>query len=217
MLEPDMNILSRVACTLVTSMAVALPSSAGAWTPEAARTGALQVVEAVWKVQSLNFAYSGYSTIYSCSGLIDKVRHILSSVGARDTLTIRTWGCMEMESAGRLEITIESPVEATQENMDALTSYSATQALVARVRSERLDTAEDVQRFPATWKTISMSRDKKLKLGPGDCELVEQLNRDVFPHLSIRVEAERLHCSLAFGNIGQPQLRIAALVPLQID
>ena len=80
------------------------------------------------------------------------------------------------------------------------------------MRNERLGTAEYVQRFPATWKTISMTRDKQLKLGPSDCELVEQLRRDVLPRMSIRVEYDRLRCSAVFGNIGQPQLRVVALV-----
>ena len=57
-----------------------------------------------------------------------------------------------------------------------------------------------------------MTRDRSLKLGPSDCELVEQLRRDVLPHMSIHVEYERLRCSPVFGNIGQPQLRVAALV-----
>jgi hypothetical protein len=212
-----MNVLSRVACIVVASTAVTLPTSAGAWRPEAARSGALQIVDAVWKVQSLNFSYGGYATLYSCGALVDRVRHILNFVGARDTLKIRSLGCIEMVNSGRMEIMLESPVEATPENIRLLTSYDSKQELVARVRNERLEAAEDVQRFPATWKTISMSRDKKLKLGPGDCELVEQLNREVFPHLSIRVEYERLNCSIAFGNVGQPQLRVAALVPVPVD
>ena len=57
-----------------------------------------------------------------------------------------------------------------------------------------------------------MSRDRRLKLGPSDCELVDQLRRDVLPRMSIRVEHDRLRCSAVFGNIGQPQLRVAALV-----
>jgi hypothetical protein len=81
------------------------------------------------------------------------------------------------------------------------------------VRNGRLDRAEELPRFPATWKTVSM-KDQPLKLGPSDCELVEQLRRDVFPRMSIRVERDRLRCSVAFGNLGQPQLRVAALVAM---
>jgi hypothetical protein len=57
-----MNILSRVLCITVASLSVTLSSSAAARTPEPPLR-ALQIVEAVWKVQSLSFAYSGYATI----------------------------------------------------------------------------------------------------------------------------------------------------------
>ena len=207
-----MNIVSRVLCISTVSLSVVLSSSAAARTPQPEPSRALQIVEAVWKVQSLSFAYSGYATIYSCDALLDKVRVILQSVGARDSVRIRSWGCTDMVTHGRMDITLESPVEATPENIRALTTYDPTKELVARVRSEQLPGAEDVQRFPATWKSVSMTREKKLKLAPSDCELVEQLRRDVFPRMSIRVEHDRLRCSLAFGNIGQPQLRVAALV-----
>jgi hypothetical protein len=206
-----MNIVSRVLCITVVSLSVTVSSSVAARTPDPP-SRALQIVEAVWKVQSLSFAYSGYATVYSCDALFRKVSDILQTLGARDTLRIRSFGCTDMVTHGRMEITLESPVEATPENIEALTTYDSKQELVARVRSEHLVSAEDVQRFPAAWKTISMSREPGLKLGPSDCELVEQLRRDVLPHMSIRVDYERLRCSTVFGNIGQPQLRVAALV-----
>jgi hypothetical protein len=208
-----MNILSRVLCITAASLSVTLSSSAVARTPAPEPNRALQIVQAVWKVQSLTFAYSGYATVYSCDSLLDKVRDILQVLGARESVRIRSWGCTDMLTHGRMEITLESPVEATPENVEALTTYDSTQQLVARVRNERLDRAAELPRFPATWKVISM-RDKPLKLGPSDCELVEQLSRDVFPRMSIRVERDRLRCSVAFGNIGQPQLRVAALVAM---
>jgi hypothetical protein len=206
-----MNILSRVLCITAVSLSVTLSSSAAAGPPSPNPTRALQIVEAVWRVQSLRFAYSGYATVYSCDSLLEKVRDILQGVGARETMRIRSWGCTDMVTHGFMEITLESPVEATRENVQALTTYDSTQQLVARIRNERLDSAADLPRFPATWKTVSM-KDKPLKLGPSDCELVEQLRRDVFPRMSIRVDRDRLRCSAAFGNIGQPQLRVAALV-----
>ena len=208
-----MSLLSRVLCITAVSLSVMLSSSAVARTP-APPSRALQIVQAVWKVQSLSFAYSGYATVYSCDALLHKVSEILQSLGARDTLRIHSVGCTDMVTHGRMDITLESPVEATPENIEAITTYNSTRELVARVRNEKLDRAEDVQRFPATWQTVAMSRDRQLKLGPSDCELVEQLRRDVLPHMSIRVEYDRLRCSPVFGNIGQPQLRVAALVAL---
>jgi hypothetical protein len=200
-----MSILRRVLCITAVSLSVTLSSSAVARSPHAEPNRALEIVDAVWKVQSLSFAYSGYATAYSCDSLREKVRDILQVLGARETLRVRSLGCTDME------ITLESPVEATPENVRALTTYDSTQQLVARVRNERLDRAEELPRFPATWKTVSM-RDKPLELGPSDCELVEQLRREVLPRMSIRMERDRLQCSAAFGSLGQPQLRVAALV-----
>jgi len=168
-------------------------------------------VEAVWRVQSLDFAYRGYTTAYSCSSLRQRVGNILKTLGARDTLTIRTWDCADPSYSARLQITVSTPVEATPENVRALTTYDGKAELLARVRHEELDTPEDIERFPAVWKTISFAREKALDLDPADCELVQQLRRDVFPRLSIRIVRDNLHCS-DFGNVGKPRLSVAALV-----
>jgi hypothetical protein len=206
---------ARIASALMTIAAVLLAATADARAPQPERSEALQVVEAVWKAHTLHFAYQGYATIYSCGALRAKLQQILEGLGARDTLKISMWGCNDLGGGGRIQIDMESPVEATPENIQALTTYDSQDVLIARVREERLAAAEDIQRFPATWKTISFTRDKAMKLGPADCELVEQLRRSVLPAMSIRIDYERLHCSVAFGNIGQPQLRVTALVPVQ--
>ena len=90
--------------------------------------------------------------------------------------------------------------------------HDSKDELVAKVRNESLPTAETIERFPAMWQTISMARDKELKLDSGDCELVKQLRREVFPLMSIRIVHDNLRCSIAFPNLGQPQLSVAALV-----
>jgi hypothetical protein len=206
---------ARMSSTLLTVAAVLLATTADARTPQPERAEALQVVEAVWKAQTLHFVYQGYATLYSCGALRAKLQQILEGLGARDTLKISMWGCSDLGGSGRIQIDMESPVEATPENIRALTTYDSQDVLIARVREERLAAAEDVQRFPATWKTISFTRNRAMKLGPADCELVEQLRRSVLPAMSIRIDYERLHCSVAFGNVGQPQLRVTALVPVQ--
>jgi hypothetical protein len=172
------------------------------------------VVEAVWKPQRINFVYRGYSTLYSCGGLQDKLEKILTTVGAREQIQLRAYSCDEAQSIARFQIALTSPVEATPENIEELTSYDTHDELVARLRGERLATAEDVQRFPAEWRTISFSRSREMKLAPGDCELVEQLRRHVLPRMSVQIVTDRVHCS-DFGNIGKPQLTVSALVPVK--
>lgn len=172
------------------------------------------VVEAVWKPQRINFVYRGYSTLYTCSGLQAKLEKILTTVGARGGVDLRAYSCDDALSIARFEIALTSPVEATAENVEELTTYDARDALIARVRGERLASAEDLQRFPAVWKTISFARSRELRLEPGDCELVLQLRRHILPRMSVQIVSDRVRCS-EFGNIGRPQLTVSALVPVE--
>ncbi|GFE81110.1 hypothetical protein GCM10011487_31100 [Steroidobacter agaridevorans] len=169
-------------------------------------------IPAVWRQQSLEFAYQGTATAYSCNTLQRRLEAILRSVGARDGISIVMQRCTDQADA-YMQIKLESPVEATEANIAAVTQHTRTDELVAKVRHEALATPENIERFHAEWKTVSMARDTTLKLDSGDCELVKQLRRDVFPRMSIRVVHDNLRCSVAFGNLGQPQLSVAALVP----
>jgi hypothetical protein len=177
----------------------------------AAAQAAPDYVTAIWKVQSLDFAYHGTTTAYSCSTLQRRMETILRTLGARDTLSVVMQRCTDQADA-HMRITLASPVEASEANIQAATEHNSTDALIARVRNESLPSAVTIERFPAVWKTVSMSRDQELKLESGDCELVKQLRRDVFPRLAIRIVRDNLRCSTAFPNLGQPQLTVAALV-----
>jgi len=178
------------------------------------RAYAQSVVEAVWKPQRINFVYRGYSTLYSCSGLQDKLQKILATVGARDHMELRAYSCDDAMSIARFQIALASPVEATPENVQELTTYDTHDVLVARVRGEQLTSAEDLPRFPAVWKTISFARSREMRLDPGDCELVQQLRRHVLPRMSVQIVSDRVQCS-AFGNFTRPQLTVSALVPAE--
>jgi hypothetical protein len=168
--------------------------------------------EAVWKTQRIAFVYQGYSTFYSCSGLHRTLQRILVNVGARDGIRLQTYYCDDRSGAARFELTIESPVEATPENVRELTTYDSRDELVATVRGERLPSAEDLPRFPAVWKTVSFARDRNMRLAPGDCELVQELRRQILPRMSVHVIRDNVRCS-AFGTIAPPQLTVSALVP----
>lgn len=172
------------------------------------------VVEAVWKPQRMNFVYRGYSTLYSCRGLQDKLQKILTTVGARGRIELRTYSCDDELAIARFQIALTSPVEATPENLEQLTTYDSRDELVSRVRGELLASAEDLPRFPAVWKTISFARSRQMKLAPGDCELVLQLRRHILPRLAVQIVKDQVRCS-EFGNIGKPQLTVSALVPVE--
>jgi hypothetical protein len=179
--------------------------------PEASVPGA--TTEAVWKTQHITFVYRGYSTIYTCSGLHRTLERILVNVGAHDGIRLQSYHCDDHSGAARFELAIESPVEATPENVRELTTYDSREALIATVRGERLASAEDLPRFPAVWKTVSFARDRNMRLSPGDCELVQELRRQILPRMSVHIVTDRVRCSPGFGQIQPPQLTVSALVP----
>jgi hypothetical protein len=191
----------------------ALLSSAFATAETSEDTG----VDAVWKPQRLAFEYRGYSTLYNCRSLKRKLQDILLSIGAREDLRVSGYACDEQGSVARFEIAFHSPVEATPENVRALTSYDSQDELIARTRGETLASAEDLPRFPAVWKTVSFARDRELRLQPGDCELMQEVRGQILTRMSVRIVADRIRCSSAFGNIGPPRLTVSALVPAQTN
>ncbi len=60
--------------------------------PAAGIAAPQNAVEAVWVSRQVSFVYQGFTTHYSCDGLRDKVRDMLSKLGAR-RLLVRTYGC----------------------------------------------------------------------------------------------------------------------------
>ncbi len=171
-------------------------------------------VIAVWKAQQLNFEYHGYGTTYSCRSLEDKLEIILRTVGARDNLHLQSYACDEQLAIARFQISMQSPVIASDENISELTSYDAKDQLVARVNGEQLPGSADLERFPAVWKEVSFARHREMRLERGDCELVQQLRRQILPRMSVRIVKDKTNaCLSSFGNIGSPRLTVSALVP----
>ena len=169
-------------------------------------------VEAVWKAQQMNFEYRGYSTTYSCQSLEDKLHMILRSVGAREDVQLRSYACNEQIGIARFQVLLKSPVVATSENIRDITAHDAKAELLARVKGEKLATPEDVQRFTAVWKTVSFSRDRRMRLERGDCELVQQLRQQILPRMSVQIVKDNVRCSSGLGNVGPPRLTVSALV-----
>lgn len=170
-------------------------------------------VTAVWKAQQVNFEYRGYSTMYSCRSLEDKLEIILRTVGARENVRLQSYICDEQLGIARFQISMQSPVVASEENIRELTTHDSKDELVARVNGAQLPSAADLERFPAVWKKVSFARDRYMRLERGDCELVEQLRRQILPRMSVQVVKDNIRCSSAFGNIGSPRLIVSALVP----
>jgi hypothetical protein len=169
-------------------------------------------VDAVWKVQSFDFVFGGYTTTYSCNALARRVRSVLTSVGV-DSLRVSMLDCADLNGGARMQLTLASPVEATPGNVRALTTHDTRDVLIAKLRNEQLDTEADIERFAAMWTSVSMARVVRPRLEAGDCELLRQLRRDVLPRLSVQIVREDLHCSSGgFVRFTPPRLTVTALI-----
>ncbi|MBM0103878.1 hypothetical protein JM946_03950 [Steroidobacter sp. S1-65] len=169
-------------------------------------------VTAIWKAQQLSFEYRGDSTVYSCRGLQDKLVMILRTVGAREDVQLHGFVCDEQLSIARFQVSMKSPVIASEENVREATEHDFKDELVARASGEKLASAADLERFPAVWKTVSFARDRNMRLERGDCELVQQVRQQILPRMSVRIVRDKVRCSSSVGPVGPPRLTVSALV-----
>lgn len=139
------------------------------------------------------------------------MRQVLLALGAvKEGLVVVASGCPGGQIARMpfVRIKVTSPVEATPQALAELEETRSTRELAARVRGER--PPDIAQEFPAYWNTVSLYRGK-LGLEAGDCSLVEQLRRSVFPKLAVRVVKENVNCTPNQINLGRPRFEIEAL------
>ncbi len=172
-------------------------------------------IEAVWKPQIAPFTYRSEGRRYSCDVLAYKIRLTLSRLGANGHVDVRRIACHDLATLAHFEVALESPIEATMDNVRAVTTHDATSELIARVQGTTLATPENVQRFPATWRTVSFRHARRLDLDAGDCALVQQLRNQLLPKMSIRIlrDIRGVDCSEELSGIRKPDLTVVALVP----
>lgn len=173
-------------------------------------------VLALWKPQEFTFHYQSFTTFYSCTSLAEKVHHILVKLGADPRSKVRVSGCDSIGGIARaplLRISMSAPVEATPQALAELEKTRPQRELAARLRNDRARGVEPEEQFAAQWRRVSMSRGS-LGLAPGDCELVEQLQRQVLPRLSVRIIESKLRCLPHQSDFNQPRLEVEALKQL---
>jgi hypothetical protein len=170
-------------------------------------------IDAIWRQHRVNFDYHSFNVRYSCDGLQSKVRSILKAMGAHQDLEVAV-NCPSggLVTSASLLLTLKLPVVASEENVRSATTYTTQQELVARLRSVQLPGANDLQRFNAQLRTIKLTRDRRLNLDSGDCDLLEGVRDQLLPKLGISSNA--FHCYDG-GTRTRPKFEVAALVPVE--
>lgn len=201
----------RWASILAIAAGLSGPASSSATAGHADVSGA--PLDAIWQVQEFDFHIRTMQRYHSCSSLHQKISGILEAVGAGSVVVKMSCSKDQLTNEAFARVATAAPVNASPENIEAATTFDARQELVARLRDVQLPSAQDIQRFPAEWRTVSLTRIGMLRLGPADCELLRGMNEQIFPRLSIRVVRQQLSCnSQAVFSPARPVLVVEALV-----
>ena len=194
----------------------ATPAQPASEAPDAA---APSPVNAVWVERKQSFTYFGDTTYYSCDGLRDKVRYILKQVGARD-LEVSS-SCVEMggygvEAMPGVRIKAYFAREATPELLQQIAEGAAERELIARVKGRAEVSDDAAAQFPAAWRRVELEGVRHGRIANGDCELLQQLARQVLEPAGIRVSREdsQLGCLRHSVPIRAVRLVVETLRPL---
>ncbi|MET0534792.1 MAG: hypothetical protein ABW171_11255 [Steroidobacter sp.] len=169
-------------------------------------------VQATWKTQEIRYSYSGFTTAYNCDAAESRLKAILRALGAHEQTRVSATGCNFNRPSRNFFITITTamPVPLAEAPVKSQADTSKEELLKRLgVQAAQLD-----QTFPAEWKTVELSRNRKLDIEPGDCELIEGLKNKVLPQLGLKIVSSRVSCIPRQVSIQPPELTVSALVPM---
>jgi hypothetical protein len=205
---------------------------------------AQEQVPAVYKMHEVRFVYHSFVNLYDCGTLRNHVSVILRAVGARDDIKVRVSDCeifiLPDESSpqwdggwnrydrpsdrfdrlrdGRrqtssVRVEMMFPIEATPEVLAEIDKDKSRRELVSRVTGNPLVALNDPAIFPAQRQQVTLSR-KTIRLGPEDCELLEQMIPTVFRTLNVKVIRRQLSCDPHQRSQFAPTLVVETLWPV---
>ncbi len=140
-----------------------------------------------WVEKDLTFRYQGFTTKYSCAGLQSRMRSLLTRLGARADLEVRTFGCSNFDRPEDFPgVTIRMHV---LEPADAATPGA----------------------LPARWTAVDLLAGRGVLSAEADCELVWQLKEQVMPLFAARNLDYSASCVKHSLTIGATRLRAEVL------
>lgn len=154
--------ICRSGAAVLAGMMLSLP----AWSTPA---GGTTHVTAQWAPRHIQFIYQGFTTQYSCDGLREKIRGLLSKLGARD-LKVREVPCST--STG------PDPFPGVRVSM---------QVLVPAGKAGKAGKADkSAARVPAHWHKVVLAPSHSDYDWGGECELIEQFKESFLPLFTTR-------------------------------
>lgn len=193
-----MRIEGLVAITLV-----ALLSSLPAYSDDSPAP-----IQASWVVHTIRYTYAGTTSAYNCDSAARRLKNILRTLGAHEKTKVSTRGCNFNQPETTFFITISTAVPAA-----AVDAPAGTGNRIESLGRMGLSAAKLEGTFPARWKAIDLSTERRLKLQAGDCDLLTGLREHVLPKLSIKVVNAGGQCQANRIGAKAPAVTVVALVP----
>jgi hypothetical protein len=192
---------------------------------------------AIWKTQELSFTYSSATSVYSCGALRSRVISILRAVGANEDLKVSVSSCQDffappefptsrsrqispLAGIGRgpaqlafVRIRLRNPTPATPDAIAELEKSKGYRELLGRVTGSSEANQEAAAQFPALREQVLLNY-RSLRLEPEECELLEQMIREVFPKLGVRVVENSMSCIPRQTTLIKPRVKVEAFIKL---
>ncbi|HEX7011819.1 MAG TPA: hypothetical protein VF161_03690 [Steroidobacteraceae bacterium] len=202
-MRSSFSIRLAAACALAT-----LAVTARAAAPENA-----DAVQSVWRPVEIKYSYVGFTTAYDCDSFEDKMERILATLDAPAGTKVQALGCRYLNRPDRnFFVTITTAVPVPVEEAEKEESKKKTEReLIKRLGGTK---ALPEEPFQAAWKTVDLGRDRRLRLEPGDCELMEGLRDHVLPKLRAKIVKQTINCTPNQLGITTPELVVSVLAPL---
>ncbi len=139
----------------------------GANSDGAPGASAQATVEARWVPRKLQLVYMGFTSVYSCDGLVDQMKHILRQLGAGEDLMVTPYTCVR-SSGPELMAGVQA-------------SFSVLELTGS---GDHANAGSPV--VSAYWDPVTLDADAPRHPGSGDCELLEQVKKEVLPLFATR-------------------------------
>jgi hypothetical protein len=175
---------------LLLSLSIAMVAPVSAATAE-------DSITARWEVQQIKFHFSGFSSYYSCLSLRSKIKKLLKHFGAQKP---RVDGpCMgsyhNPQRFHRLVLAFAVPVPVAA-------SGEISEGVLAT------DT------FNAVWEQRQIRNNRPRYIDGGDCELIEEIRRQVLPHFAVQGLDQGLKCIPHRRTLGGTATNLLVLQPV---
>ncbi|HEY6451826.1 MAG TPA: hypothetical protein VIX87_04445 [Steroidobacteraceae bacterium] len=158
---------------LITAAMAAFSVSGGAVLAATTAEPAPAAQATTWQHHHVSFEYHGFTTLYSCDGLEDKVHSILLFMGARPGVKVRADGCPR----GPQSPSHMAYVTADFDTLAAMSDVAAGSAVEAQ------------------WTAFKLDAQRPFFMGAGDCELMESMRSVLTKSFTLRNLAYETHCT----------------------